>query len=40
MKQVDTLCTQSDEWLLKEFVYCGDAELMYLDILLSETLHN
>jgi hypothetical protein len=38
MYQLDPLYCTRDEDLLLDYVICGDAELLYLDTILRETL--
>ena len=38
MYQIDPMYCMSDENLLMDYVICGDAELLYIDTLLRETL--
>ena len=40
MNQIDPLSTLSDEQLMMEYVFDNDAELLFLDTILSEVLHN
>lgn len=39
MKQIDPLCTLSDEQLMMEHIFCNDPELLLLDTILSECFY-
>lgn len=39
MYQIDPMYCMSDEKLLMDYVICGDAELLYIDTLLRETIN-